>query len=166
MLTASRSGYNTIETTDARRRRGAGLIVGGIVLALLVAPIGPLKFYWLPLVSGLTYLLAAAASGPRGALWAPGLVITGFGVAIVLDSTTFSGIELPLVLLGLGAGAVLAALAHRAGVVVSGLSIGLSILLTGAFVLAVYKLSWIDKAWWFGILLGGWGLWELRPARR
>lgn len=151
-----------------RRVRGLALLVGGAVTALLLVPIGPVAFYYLPLVTGLTYLVAAALGGRTGALWAPGLIVTGFGVATWLtspDGLVDGQYSFPLAIVGLGVGALLAAIAAEGGLMVGETSLALAILLTGVFVLAVFRIPELDKGWPFGLLLAGWGLWELRPGR-
>jgi hypothetical protein len=36
-----------------------------------------LRFYWTPLILGITYLAAAAAGGRRGSYWATACVLVG-----------------------------------------------------------------------------------------
>jgi len=72
----------------ALRRRGLALIAGGIVLLLLVRPIGPLAYPWIPLLVGLAFVAAAALTGPRSPLWGPGLVVSAYGTAEVVDHVT------------------------------------------------------------------------------
>lgn len=63
--------------------RGAALLAGAAGLLLLVELDG-LPFFWVPLVLGLTYLAAAAASRSRGPLWAPGWVLSCVGLTEAL----------------------------------------------------------------------------------
>jgi len=114
---------------------------------------------------GLTYLVAASAAGRRGAFWAPGIVTTAWGVAVLLgvngivhlDSfTSYNiaaaiGVALALLLrctIGLAAGAL--------GLLVS---VGVILLHGSSFVP-----SWVFHGLTFAVLLDVWGLWELRPS--
>jgi len=64
------------------------LVVGGIVLLLLVRPVGPLAYSWIPLLVGLAFVAAAALTGPRSPLWGPGLVVSAYGTAEVVNLLT------------------------------------------------------------------------------
>jgi len=71
----------------APARRGwrwVPVLFAALVEALAIAPVGALPFYLSPLVLGLTYLAAAVVGGRHATLWAPGLVISAWGVAVVL----------------------------------------------------------------------------------
>ena len=166
---APRRDTDTGESVGARRRRGAVLLVGAVALAVLFPPVGSVAFSWLPAVTGLAYLGAAAASGTRGALWAPGLVVLGFGVASVLSlGGTFSPDSLlALTLLGVGGGGLVAVALSRVGVHVSALSIAVTVTVLGAFVLLTTRIAPDGiggEALLYAALLAGWGVWEMRPA--
>lgn len=148
----------------ARRRRGAALLLGAVAVVLLVGDDRPLDFLWLPLVTGVAYLVAAAAGGPDGDLWGPALVVTGFGAGVGLTVGGPLGGELfsPVVLTAVGAGAVLAMLVPH----VSGMSVAAAVLLSGVFFLLsergpteVFRSPLV-----YGALLALWGLWEMRPS--
>jgi hypothetical protein len=140
------------------------LLLGALVLVLLVGADRPLDFLWLPLVTGLVYLVAAAAGGLDGDLWGPALVVTGFGAGVGLTVGGPLGGELfaPVVLTAVGAGAVLAALVPR----VSGLSIAAAVLLSGAFFLLSERgpVEVFRSPLVYGALLALWGVWEMRPS--
>ena len=147
-----------------RRRRGLALLLGAVAVVLLVGEGRPLGFLWLPLVTGLVYLLAAAAGGLDGDLWGPALVVTGFGAGVGLTVGGPLGGELfsPVVLTAVGAGAVLAMLVPR----VSGMSVAAAVLLSGVFFLLsergpteVFRSPLV-----YGALLALWGIWEMRPS--
>jgi hypothetical protein len=146
-----------------RRRRGAALLLGAVAVVLLVGEDRPLEFLWLPLVTGLAYLLAAAAGGRDGDLWGPGLVVTGFGVGVGLTVGGPLGGELfsPVVLTAVGAGAVLAMLVPR----VSGMSVAAAVLLSGVFFLLTERgpTEVFRSPLVYAGLLALWALWELRP---
>lgn len=75
-------------STTATRRRGLALVAGGILIALLVRPVGPLAYQWLPLLVGLAFVGAAGLTGPRSPLWGPGLVVSAYGTAEVVNLYT------------------------------------------------------------------------------
>ncbi len=145
------------------------LVAGAVLLVLLVGDGWPLSYLWLPLVAGLVYLAAASVGGRDGELWGPALVVTGFGLGVVLtvDGPLGGALFSPVVLTTVGLGAVVAMLLPRLGVVVDGLSVAAAVLLSGVFFLLsergatdVFRSSLV-----YGALLAAWGLWELRPAR-
>ncbi len=148
----------------SRRRRGAALLLGAVAVVLLVGDDRPLDFLWLPLVTGLAYLVAAAAGGLDGQLWGPALVVTGFGAGVVLTVGGPLGGALfsPVVLTAVGAGAVLAMLLPR----VSGLSVAAAVLLSGVFFLLTERgpVEVFRSPLVYGALLALWGAWEMRPS--
>ena len=149
-----------------RRLRGAVLLVGGIALALLVGEDRLISFAWLPLVTGVVYLAAAAVGGRDGTLWGPALVVLGFGVGVVLTVQGPLGGELfsPVVLIGVGTGALLATLLPRAGVPVPAPSVAAAVLLSGVFFLLSERGGEAFRSpLLYGVLLVAWGLWELLP---
>lgn len=119
---------------DRPGARAAVLAVGAVVVLLLldrgVAPFGDV-----PLLVGAVYLAAAAAGGRGGALWAPGCVVAGWGVAnVALAQPAFRGLHAPesaAHMVGIGLGVLALAALARAGVRTSTTGIGLSILLSG-----------------------------------
>ncbi len=145
------------------------LVAGAALLVLLVGDGRPLSYLWLPLVTGLVYLAAAAVGGRDGALWGPGLVVTGFGLGVVLTVDGPLGGQLfsPVVLTTVGLGAVVAMLLPRLGLAVDGLSVAVAVLLSGVFFLLSERgaTDVFRSALVYGVLLAAWGLWELRPAR-
>jgi hypothetical protein len=68
---------------NARRARGIALIVGAVLIVALIET-ETIPFYWFPILTGLTYLAAAAAGCSRGTLWGPGFVITTVGLGAAL----------------------------------------------------------------------------------
>jgi hypothetical protein len=156
-------------TPSARRTRALVILAGAAVLLLLVKGAG-VRFYWVPVVLGITYLAAAAAGRSRGPLWAPGWVLTVVGLAEAAwfhagrpaDSFEFA----ELTLLAAGTGAVLAVAMSVLRVHVSAMSIAMAVLLTGAFNLAeangVHDIS--GNVWFYAALLALWGVAELLLA--
>lgn len=155
----------------SRRTRALVLLAGALVLLLLVKGVG-VRFYWVPVVLGLTYLAAAASGRSRGPLWAPGWVVTVVGLAEAAwfhaghPANSFEFAELTL--LAAGTGAVLAAAMSVLAVQVSVMSVAMAVLLTGAFNLAeaegVHGIS--GDVWFYAGLLAVWSVAELLLAGR
>lgn len=97
------------------RRRGLALVAGGLVVLLVVRPIGPLAVNWLPLLVGLSFLAAAASTGPRSPLWGPGLVVSAYGSAEVVNLYTDVSGGGAWTIVALGLGGLLAAFAGSRG---------------------------------------------------
>lgn len=155
----------------ARRARGGALLVGAVAIVALVEG-GLLAFYWFPVLTGLTYLAAAAVGRSRGTLWGPGLVVTTVGLAAALwlrDGRPADSFQLlALAVMALGLGGVLAALLGAArGLHISAMSVSLSVLLFGVFALFEQQglPPFAGETWVYAGLLAVWGLYELRPAR-
>ena len=69
--------------------------VSAVVIYLLVEQQG-VSFDKIPLLTGLGYLAGAVAGGPQGALWAPALVVTGWGLGNDAQSwDSIASISLP-----------------------------------------------------------------------
>ena len=153
-------------TLGLRRSRALVILAGALVLLLLVKAAG-VRFYWVLVVLGLSYLAAAAAGRSRGPLWAPGWVLTVVGLAEATwfhagrpaDSFEFAEITL----LAACTGAVLAVAMSVLGVQVSAMSVAMAVLLTGLFNLAeakgVHGIS--GNVWFYAALLAVWGAAEL-----
>ncbi len=175
-MTASRSATGEADTEDRPRRgraaaRAAVLLAGAAVLLLLVEARG-IRFFWVPLLLGVTYLLAAAAGRSTGPLWAPGWVLTAVGLTEALwfhEGRPADSFELAqLTLLAAGTGALLAVAMTAVRVHVTGMSIALAVLITGAFNLAEAKAvpHVAGNAWLYAGLLAAWGVYELATAAR
>lgn len=164
--TAQQTGSDTAPATNLRLR-GIALIVGAVLIAILIKG-DILKFYWFPVLTGLTYLAAAGVSGSRSTLWAPGLIVTSFGLGAALwlrDGRAPDSFQLlALGVLAIGLGAVIAGLMNEyAGYAISTMSVALSVLLLGAFLLleqqAVSPIA--GKPDVYILLLAVWGAYEL-----
>jgi len=66
------------------RARGAVLVLGAVLTSVVIAPVGGLSLYWMPLFVGVSYLVASAVGGRTGGLWVPGLMVSFWGLADVL----------------------------------------------------------------------------------
>lgn len=143
--------------------RWVPVLVGALVVSLAVAPVGVLPFYATPLVLGVTYLAAAAAGGRHATLWAPGLIITAWGGAVVLVFSHTVNADFPAAAVtALGIGATAAALLGRIGFRVDALAVGLSVLLAGLTELvASLGVAILGRGWFYGALLGVWVLADL-----
>jgi len=153
----------TVEPLSSRARRGLPLIVGGLVILVLLQPIGSLPLRgWVPLLTGLSYIAAGLLSGKRGALLGPGVVLAGWGLApmtVQYGETEFPG----MFYLCLGTGLLLAALlAQRGWYRITPMSLALPVLFIGG-TMYVSSLVGDSLTTVLAVLLVGWGAWELRP---
>lgn len=151
--------------------RWVPVLAGALVLSLLLAPVGPVPFYFTPLVLGLTYTAAAFLGGRGGTLWAPAVIITFWGIAVALEfSHTTHADFTSVAVTALGAGATVAALLGRLGVRTEPLAIGLTVLGAGFFeLLASLGVGILGNGWFYGVLLGIWVIADLTsssPLRR
>lgn len=164
--------HETDGASPAHRRIRALVILAGAALLLLLVKGAGVRFYWVPVVLGLTYLAAAAAGRSRGPLWGPGWVLTVVGLAEAAwfhagrPAASFEFAEITL--LAAGTGAVLAVAMSVLRVHVSAMSVAMAVLLTGAFNLAeakgVHGIS--GNVWFYAALLAAWGAAELLLAGR
>lgn len=110
------------------------------VVVYVLLDSGRAQFRDVPLLTGLGYLAGAVAGGRAGALWAPALVVTGWGVGnLALYSPTFADLHLPesaAHMLGIGLGVLVLAGLARVGVVASLMGVALSVLLSGLLFVA------------------------------
>jgi hypothetical protein len=65
-----------------RINRTVLLVAGAAFPIVMVAPDDD-RFYWTPLVLGLSFLAAAAAGRRMGGPWVPACVLVGWGAAVV-----------------------------------------------------------------------------------
>lgn len=150
---------------EARHRSAIALLVGGAAMLGLVQT-EAVRFYYTPLIVGLTYLAAAAVAGRRGALWAPGIITTCWGIAVLLGvhNVTHSG-KASYELAGAIGIAVSLLLRYTIGLAAGfiGMVVAFGVILIHNY---AHVPSWIFHGVTFAALLAAWGLWELRPARR
>jgi len=143
-------------TRNIRFGRAGALLAGAAVYALLVY--GPLQFYWTPLLLGLAYLAAAAAGGRRGGLWATALVLTGWGVGVLLATKLESVSSGDGYLMGIGGGIVAAGVLARSGFAIDLLSVGGTVLIAGILHnMAGDPVQALVKPWPYVALLAGVG---------
>lgn len=105
-----------------------------MLLYVLVEQRG-VSFGRVPLLVGLGYLAGAVAGGPKGALWAPALVVTGWGLGNDAQSwDSLNGIGLPesaAHMVGIGLGILALGVLARYGIETTLWGVGLSVLLSG-----------------------------------
>lgn len=141
-----------------RLGRGAALLGGAAVYAALVY--GPLEFFWTPFLLGVVYLAAATAGGRRGGLWATGLVLTGWGVGVLLVTEfRVDGLSAAdAYLLGAGAAALVAGLLARNGFSVDLIGIGASAFIAGLLHTFAHQGNVVTKPWLYVALLASVGV--------
>jgi hypothetical protein len=113
------------------RRRGVVLVAGGVVLLLLVRPVGPLAVSWIPLLVGLAFVTAAALTGPRSPLWGPGLVVSAYGTAVVANLYTDVSGAGAWTTVAIGLGGLLAAYLGSRGWAMSAASVASPVVFLG-----------------------------------
>ncbi|MCW2778956.1 MAG: hypothetical protein JWN17_2681 [Frankiales bacterium] len=133
-------------TGDRPTARAVVLVAGAVVVYLLLDR-GTLGFGYVPLLVGGSYLAAAVAGGRGGALWAPGCVVGGWGLAnAALMEPSFDpvlrGAESAAHMTGIGLGVLALAALERTGVRTSTTSVALSVLLSGLIFLGQRAQGW------------------------
>lgn len=156
--------------TDRPLARAGVLAVGAGAVYLLLDS-GAAPFATVPLLVGLVYLAAATAGGPGGALWAPGCVVTGWGLAnVALGEPALAPLKAPesaAHMVGMGLGVLALAGLARVGVRTTTASVGLSVLLSGLLFVAQRGQGWalLNSAGGYALLLLAYALGELLAAR-
>lgn len=141
------------------------LLAGSVLFGLLVGANGA-TFYWTPLGIGLVYLAAAAAGGRTGGYWATALVLTGWGVAVVVVGEVQPNLDpAGLYLAGAGLGACAAVAARRVGVRADPLGATATIALAGVILALSERSSALTEGRTYALLVGAIGvvnvLWAL-----
>ncbi len=149
---------------DVRIRRGGALLAGAAVYALLVY--GPLEFLWTPFLLGLAYFGAALVGGRQGGMWATALVLTGWGVGVLMANKLEIGVtSADGYLIGVGAAGLVGGLLARSGFAVDLLGIGATALLAGVLhTFAGDQIPALVKPWPYVVLLGVVGAMNLALA--
>ena len=131
--------------SDRPTARAAVLAAGAVAVYLLLAD--GTAFGLVPLLVGGVYLAAAVAGGRGGALWAPGCVVSGWGVANVALAEprlapVLHGAESAAHMTGIGLGVLVLAALGRAGVRATTGSIGLAVLLSSLLFVGQRAQGW------------------------
>ena len=101
------------------------------MLLLLVRPVGPLAYSWIPLLVGLAFVVGAAVTGPRSPLWGPGLVVSAYGTAEVVNLYTDVSGAGAWTLVAIGLGGLLAAYLGSRGWAMSAASVASPVVFVG-----------------------------------
>ncbi|MCW2607809.1 MAG: hypothetical protein JWO60_2502 [Frankiales bacterium] len=133
-------------SADRPTARAVVLAVGAVAVYLLLDG-GTASFGQVPLLVGLVYLAAAVVGGRDGALWAPGCVVTGWGLAnVALAEPSLEpllrGAESPAHMTGIGLGILALGGLARAGVRTTTASVGLAVLLSGLIFVGQRAQGW------------------------
>lgn len=135
------------KSTEIRIRQIVVFLAGAFALELLVNR-GELRFYWTPLILGLTYLTAAAVGGRDGGHWSGGIALTGWGLAVVWAGATrpvdvdIAGVYV----VGVGAAFTIGALVAQRGWPVSTVSMGVTLVVAGLALALVDRVSELGDA--------------------
>lgn len=143
-------------------RRGLVLLAGAVALFLLVQPVGFLPYFWLPVVVGVTFVVAAAVNGKQSPFWTAGLVVGAWGVGTVVNNNAgaHAGWTGALPLLLLGAGALVAAYLGSRGFSTDVGAAGRAVVFLGVGqFIHITTDGWITTI--FVGLIAAWGLWEI-----
>ncbi len=147
-----------------RLRRAGVLGLGAVAYALLVG--GPLDFVWTPFVLGVVYLVAAAAGGPEGGLWATACVLLGWGLGVLLWSQTDVEVERSAAeVFGVGLGVTAAAVLARRGFASEFTGAGATVLFAGAVFLFGRSVDVVTEWWPYALLLALVAAFNLAQAR-
>jgi len=114
-----------------RITQAVALLAGALVLVIVIHP-DAARFFWTPLVLGLSYLAAATAGGRRGGHWATACALTGWGAAVAVAGAARPDLDIAgLYLAGAGLGALAGLLLARAGFAVEPLGLAGAIAVAG-----------------------------------
>lgn len=148
------------------RRRGLVLLAGAVAIVLLIQPIGPLDYYWNPLLVGLAFVAAAAVTGPHSPLWGAGLVVSAWGTAVVLENTVRVDGTGGLTTAAIGLGGLLAAYLGSRGWGVDAASVAWPVVFLGLGLLVSSNAGSGTVTGYTAGLAAVYGLVELVGARR
>jgi hypothetical protein len=108
------------------------LLAGAVFLVVMVAPDDD-RFYWTPLVLGLSFLAAAVVGGRAGGTWAPACVLVGWGAAVVFVRVAEPDLDTSGVYLaGAGAGVLAGLELGRRGFAIDPAALGATTVIAGA----------------------------------
>jgi hypothetical protein len=149
-----------------RINRAVLLLAGAAFLIVMVAPDDD-RFYWTPLVLGLSFL-AAAVAGPRtSGPWAPACVLVGWGAAVVFVRLAEPDLDTSGVYLaGAGAGVMAGAELARRGFAVDHTTLAATLVLGGAALALSTVAGVFADARTYAALLGALAVAQLVLARR
>ncbi len=132
---------------EIRARQIVVFLAGALALELLVGR-GELRFFWTPLILGVTYLVAATAGGRDGGHWSGAIALTAWGAAVAWVGhvrpvdVDVAGVYVA----GVGLAVVVAAAAAERGWPVSLLGVGVTLLVAGLALALVDRVTALGEA--------------------
>lgn len=145
---------------EIRVRQIVVFLAGALLIRLLVDG-GELRFYWTPLLIGLTYLGAAVAGGRDGGHWSGAIALTGWGLAVAWAGST-RPVEVDIAgvyVLGVGLAVLVGAALAERGWPVSTLSMGVTLAVAGLALALVERVPELGDgstyAWLLALVAAG-----------
>ncbi len=141
------------KSTETRLLQALAFALGAIALYLLVEQ-GKVKFYWTPLIIGLSYLGAAVVGGRQGGHWPTALVLVGWGGVVAWSARTSPELDTAgLYLAGGGLGVLVAGILLHAGFKIDVIGLGGSAAAAGLVLAFSGKVDYFVQGGFFAILL-------------
>jgi hypothetical protein len=138
----------------ARINEAIVLAAGAAFLAIMVAPDED-RFYWTPLVIGLSLLAAGAVAGRASGYWAPACVLAGWGAAVIFVRLAEPALDTSGVYLaGTAAGALAALELARHSFAVDPVTVAATATLAGAVLALTPRAGVLTDARTYAALLG------------
>ncbi len=139
---------------DVRVRQIICFLAGALAMELLVDQ-GEVRFYWTPLILGVTYLAAAIVGGRDGGHWSGATALTGWGLVVA-----YAGYERPqdidisgLYILGIGVTFAVGAAVAARGWPISTVSLGITLGIVGGILAFSGKVDqFVDGRWYVYLL--------------
>lgn len=141
------------KSTETRLIQAGAFLIGAVALYVLVEK-GSTKFYFTPLIIGLSYLAAAVAGGRKGGHWPTAMVLVGWGAVVVWAGESRPDLDTSgLYLAGAGAGVLVAGILSRLGFVIDVIGLGGAALGAGLILAFSGKVDQFVEAKWFALVL-------------
>ncbi len=141
------------KTSETRLLQAVAFAIGAIALYLLVER-SKIKFYWTPLIIGLSYLGAAIVGGRKGGHWPTALVLVGWGGVVAWSARTGPDLDTAgLYLAGGGLGVLVAGILLRAGFKIDVIGLGGAAVAAGLVLAFSGKVDSFVQGGFFAILL-------------
>ena len=138
---------------ETRLLQALAFALGAAALYVLIEK-GSTKFYFTPLIIGLSYLAAAAVGGRNGGHWPTAMVLLGWGAVVVYAGESRPDLDTAgLYLAGGGAGVLLAGILIRLGFVIDVIGLGGAALAAGLILAFSGRVDQFVEAKWFALVL-------------